>query len=221
MYAMRHIWQIPVLVGLVVTVVMDGPCRADRFVLALPELEGSAPEFMVSQTEVQFDFGKTFSTVDRLWLELEATRTPAIYSFCGNMNDPPQPCEQRELELGYVATLDDTGSVISSGNVFDGFSDVPSVERVALRPPRLVPTEEGRLIDFLADGRASLSFRWSVPAFFPEDRWAKIADPEGTILRASLILDGTAMVPEPTAIALLFAGLIVLALHGRRRCGRA
>lgn len=199
---------------LLAALALPGPALGESFSLPLPDLVGEV-DFPTSGPgkEAHFDFGRRFSEIHDVWIEVEAHVFAGEFDVCGTTFNP-QPCVHEVQLLGFFATLDEEeyaapGTVFSDGLSFGDFRALEgSGVDVAVFNNQLVGW------DFLLDGEGTLTLFWNTVLGDPDRIIMNPVEPSGEILDARIIVEATP-VPEPSRGILGTAGL--LALAGIRR----
>ena len=147
-------------------------------------LTGPAPAYGSGKT-VSFDLGQEFDEVREIVLLIEATTTPLTVISCGSLA-APEPCAERLVPVGFLARIDDPNAGFLSAEV-DGFRPDRAVRNAGVFNQVFLEFD----YDSLRDGKGELTLFWN-RLFFPTGT-APLRDrlPEGEILDAVLVVDGT------------------------------
>jgi hypothetical protein len=193
---------------------LPGTGFAASFSAPLPDLVGVVDFTLTTGKEASFDFGQPFSSIQNVWIEVEAQVFAHEFDVCGTVFDP-QPCEHVIQLLGFVSLMDIEDSPVL-GIVFSGglsFSDdLEVLEASGTAISEFTNTSVGW--DFLLDGQGSLTLFWNGTLGDPDRMILNVIEPSGEIFNARLIVEGTP-VPEPSTFMMLAAGLAAMASGGR------
>jgi len=189
---------------------LPGTALGVSFSAPLPELVGVVDFTLTTGTEASFDFGQRFSSIENVWIEVEAHVFAHEFDVCGTVIDP-QPCEHVIQLLGFFSLMDIEDSPIL-GFVFSGglsFSDdLEVLEASGTAISEFTNTSVGW--DFLLDGQGSLTLFWNGTLGDPDRIILNVIEPSGEIFNARVIVEGTP-IPEPSTFLMLAAGLVVIA----------
>lgn len=195
---------------------LPGTALGVSFSVPLPDLVG-AVDFLPSTggREASFDFGQQFSSIENVWIEVEAHVFAREFDVCGTIFNP-QPCVHEVQLLGFFAQLDTEGfprfSTIPSGGL--SFGDFRDLEGSGTDSAPFNDQFVSSDFQFLLDGEGSLTLGWNSALGNPDRIIQNVIEPSGEIFNARLIIEATP-IPEPSAALLVACGLLVLAVARR------
>lgn len=187
------------------------------FSVPLPDLVGSVG--YPAAIETSFDFGQQFSSIENVWIEVEAQVSALQLDICGTVFNP-QPCAHQIFLLGFFAQLHTEGfpqfSTIPSGGL--SFGDLRDLEGSGTDSAPFNDQFVNSDFQFLLDGKGSLTLFWNDVSGDPDLIIRNVIPPSGEILNARLIIEATP-VPEPSTALLVTAGLVALTVARRALTG--